>query len=501
MRFVAILLAAACPGFAISISQSATAAQASDQRCAIARAVQSFRQSDSQVFFWFVASGVQPGDRLAVEWIDPRGAAATVTNWDQLPAAPSLCFLTQLPLAGYDAAQQPGQWRVRVTSNGRVLAERPFVIEGDATGAGFAPRTVTRVKGGLVVEGAGVGLAARGHLAVFTKTGGWQYIAEIFPTASEPNRLTLGYETDWKPGDYLVVLRAADGRLSQPARFQVSSEATYRAPVLAGERWMFSQGPQGSTHFGNTSQAYDIAPINGRCIVAMRAGVAHTFDKGERQCYGCRSYGNYITIDHGDGDFSHYGHLKTGTYVIRNGQRVEPGQPLAIVGNSGYTLGPGGGHHVHVQVTRAFHIASQSVPFRLEEYRRNGVFVSTNGSPNADCGKPAAGDMISSLNGPKLAGSVSVADWWNGELTVPARRRQLDLRLVWEGAERDMDLHLVSPSGKHYGWYGKTDGYSGQSSNPEEFHIPNPEPGRWRVSVQGTRGTGELMPFRVETGL
>lgn len=502
MRFPGILiLATASSSFALTISQSATAVQASDQRCAITRPSASFQQTDAQVFFWFLGAKVRAGDRLAVEWINPKGEAASTASYEQLPAAPSLCFLTQMPLAGFDAASQPGRWRVRVVSDGRVLVERTFTIAGDANGSLFPIRTVTRTESAIVIEGAGAGAAERGHLAVFTKTGGWQYIAELFPAAVEPNRLTLGFTGEWKTGEYLVVLRAADGRISQPARFQVSSAASYRIPVLAGETWIFSQGPHGSTHFGNTSQAYDIAPVNGRCVVAMRGGVAHAFDKGERQCFGCRSYGNYVTIDHGDGEFSHYGHLKTGTLLVRSGQRVEQGQPLATVGNSGYTLGPGGGYHLHVQVTRGFPIYSQSVPFRFEEPRARvgSTFVSRNGNVGADCGRGQAGPALS-LNGPRLEGSVSVAEWWNGELTVARGIRQLDLRLTWDGPGREMDLHLVSPSGKHYGWYGATEGYSGQTSNPEEFHIADPEPGRWRVSVQGTRGMGEAMPFRVETG-
>ncbi len=500
MRSSAILfLAAALPSFALTVSQSATGLQANGDRCSITRAAAAFQQTDAQVFFRFLAGGVRAGDTLTVEWISPKGETASAAAYDSLPAAPSLCFLTQLPLAGFDAAAQPGRWSVRVVSGGRILAERAFTIAGGSGASLFQIRSVTRTGSAIVLEGSGLAAAERGHLAVFTQSGGWQYIAEIFPSAVEPNRLTLTYSGEWKTGEYLIVLRAAGGGVSGPARFQISSSAGYRLPVLAGEKWMFSQGPHGSTHFGNTSQAYDIAPLAGRCIVAMRAGVAHAFDRGERQCFGCRSYGNYVTIDHGDGEFSHYGHLKTGTLQVRTGQRVEPGQPLAVVGNSGYTLGPGGGYHLHVQVTRAFPIHSQSVPFRFEEIRgRSGVsFVSANGTAGAGCGQASPGF---SLSGARLDGSVAVAEWWNGELTVNRGTRQLNLRLAWEGTGRDMDLHLVSPSGKHYGWYGATDGYSGQQSAPEEFHIANPEPGRWRVSVQGTKGTGEAMPFRVESG-
>jgi uncharacterized protein YfaP (DUF2135 family) len=91
--------------------------------------------------------------------------------------------------------------------------------------------------------------------------------------------------------------------------------------------------------------------------------------------------------------------------------------------------------------------------------------------------------------------------WWNYFVTVSTGARTIDVRLVWDAADADLDLHLVSPSGRHYGWYGEVTGYSGQDGNPEQFEIPNPEPGQWRVSVQGRRGAGPdgLIPFRLET--
>ena len=70
---------------------------------------------------------------------------------------------------------------------------------------------------------------------------------------------------------------------------------------------------------------------------------------------------------------------------------MEQGQALARVGNSGYTLGEGGGYHVHVSVTRALPISSNSIPFRFEDLPdaargiRNRTVVSTNASPLCDC--------------------------------------------------------------------------------------------------------------------
>jgi uncharacterized protein YfaP (DUF2135 family) len=96
-----------------------------------------------------------------------------------------------------------------------------------------------------------------------------------------------------------------------------------------------------------------------------------------------------------------------------------------------------------------------------------------------------------------MRGEIQAAQWWNRLLPVSPAARTLSLRLSWDGAGNDADLHLVSPSGKHYGWYGETNGYSGRTSNPEEIRISDPEPGTWRISVQAIRSDGAGLAFDV----
>ncbi len=54
--------------------------------------------------------------------------------------------------------------------------------------------------------------------------------------------------------------------------------------------------------------------------------------------------GNYITIDHGDGYRTYYGHCSS--IVASAGQYVEKGEVIAYIGSTGYVTGP----HVHFQV-------------------------------------------------------------------------------------------------------------------------------------------------------
>jgi len=46
-------------------------------------------------------------------------------------------------------------------------------------------------------------------------------------------------------------------------------------------------------------------------------------------------HGNVVVIDHGDGEFSVYSHLKHGSVAVKVGTRVKAGEKIADVGNSG----------------------------------------------------------------------------------------------------------------------------------------------------------------------
>jgi hypothetical protein len=237
----------------------------------------------------------------------------------------------------------------------------------------------------------------------------------------------------------------------------------------------------------------------------MKGGIAYTHDLGLRQDHRHHSFGNYITIDHGNGEYSHYAHLSSGTFVVRNGQRVEQGQALAVAGNSGYTLGEGGGYHVHVSVTRALAISSNSIPFRFADLAdaprgdRNRTVVSTNASPLCDCRRRSLTAAGSTSPDRQFSGQLSVEQWWSELVSVPKGSGTFDVSVAWSGAGNGLDLHLMSPSGRHYGSYADTTGYSGPQTNPQQFRVPQPEPGLWRISVQAVRGGEGPIQFGVET--
>ena len=59
-----------------------------------------------------------------------------------------------------------------------------------------------------------------------------------------------------------------------------------------------------------------------------------------------REAGNSVVIDHGGGWETQYAHLRKGSVVVKPGQEVKRGQPLGLIGLSGFTEFP----HLHLAV-------------------------------------------------------------------------------------------------------------------------------------------------------
>lgn len=80
----------------------------------------------------------------------------------------------------------------------------------------------------------------------------------------------------------------------------------------------------------------DIVAALGTPVIATAAGLVLTkTDKG---------FGNYVTIDHGRGIQTYYGHLRRA--VVATGQRVVRGMVIGYVGSTGLSTGP----HLHYEV-------------------------------------------------------------------------------------------------------------------------------------------------------
>jgi hypothetical protein len=84
--------------------------------------------------------------------------------------------------------------------------------------------------------------------------------------------------------------------------------------------------------------------------------------------------GNYVIVDIGDHIYAFYAHLIPGSIRVRVGQKVEKGQSLGRLGNSGNSGGP----HLHFHLCDSPDaIFSQGVPYVFETYIDLGTYKGT----------------------------------------------------------------------------------------------------------------------------
>ena len=82
----------------------------------------------------------------------------------------------------------------------------------------------------------------------------------------------------------------------------------------------------------------DLGAAKGTSIRAAKAGTVKTV------VYGSTGYGYYLTIDHGGGLVTLYGHCSG--ILVREGQTVKAGETVAKVGSTGRSTG----NHLHFEV-------------------------------------------------------------------------------------------------------------------------------------------------------
>jgi len=93
--------------------------------------------------------------------------------------------------------------------------------------------------------------------------------------------------------------------------------------------------------------------------------------------------GNNVVIDHGNGEFSMFAHLKYHSVVVHKGDNVTPGDVLGLCGNSGSSSEP---HlHYHLQNTKEW-LNAEGLPAQFQNYIANGNFVNR--------GEPVRGQII-----------------------------------------------------------------------------------------------------------
>jgi murein DD-endopeptidase MepM/ murein hydrolase activator NlpD len=125
-----------------------------------------------------------------------------------------------------------------------------------------------------------------------------------------------------------AVAKAAAAKRAAAAKKAPAWVLPLKAPLTScfGPRW-------GSQH-----QGIDIAGPAGAKIASVGAGTvvgAGWLRSG---------YGISVLVDHGKGYLSHYAHASK--VLVKKGQRVKPGTPLALEGSTGDSTGP----HLHFEI-------------------------------------------------------------------------------------------------------------------------------------------------------
>jgi murein DD-endopeptidase MepM/ murein hydrolase activator NlpD len=121
------------------------------------------------------------------------------------------------------------------------------------------------------------------------------------------------------------------------------------SPVQAHERTILLRSDRmGHGHFGarrsggRRHKGIDIEAEIGSPVMAAKGGKVIASERSPK------GIGEYITIDHGQGIQTQYGHLKT--RWVKVGARVRQGDPIGLVGKSGNADHPDMTAHVHFEL-------------------------------------------------------------------------------------------------------------------------------------------------------
>lgn len=195
--------------------------------------------------------------------------------------------------------------------------------------------------------------------------------------------LELPFEGEW----YLTVggKTHADGGNHF---FQRSSGQRYAYDMIKieGERAVSGDGSTNEEAFGFGARIN--APADG-VIVSLENTIDDNTSPGtiNPNINNTNLGGNYIIIDHLNGEYSFLAHLKKGTIVVAVGDAVLQGQKVGELGNSGSSTGT---HlHYHLQNTPNY-LDGIGLPAQFKEFYIDDIFVER--------GEPIRGQKIRTNN-------------------------------------------------------------------------------------------------------
>lgn len=125
----------------------------------------------------------------------------------------------------------------------------------------------------------------------------------------------------------------------------------YHLPFSKGATFTISQGYQGAISH-QSKFALDFATPLGTAIYSTREGtVLEVIENNSQGCASqdCAKYDNFIVINHPDGSFAKYAHIRMDGAVVAEGDVISVGQLIGYTGNTGWTATPALHFEVFVQ--------------------------------------------------------------------------------------------------------------------------------------------------------
>jgi murein DD-endopeptidase MepM/ murein hydrolase activator NlpD len=196
---------------------------------------------------------------------------------------------------------------------------------------------------------------------------------------------TLSKRDSAKPWAYKYHFRYVIGLVGA----RPDPSAVYQLPFSTGSNYRVVQGYGGAfSHPKGTPAEYSIdwsMPV-GTPVLAVRDGrvVGSRADSDENGLTDeFHQKANLIIVEHADGTFADYVHLKYGGVAVSLGQRVRAGDLIGYSGNTGYSKGA----HLHVRV---FIVTApgydQSIPVRWNSPIDFAAIPTTSPLPKSEPG-------------------------------------------------------------------------------------------------------------------
>lgn len=140
-----------------------------------------------------------------------------------------------------------------------------------------------------------------------------------------------------------------------PETTSVTSQYGYRIDPVTQARTQFHSGLDIAGGRG-LGQVNIIAAKSGIVVYPTNNDSTNCpTSSGNSNCGG--GYGNYVIIQHTDGNYTLYAHMHANTITVKAGDSVEQGQIIGKMGSSGYSTGP----HLHFEIREGQNSSSSAV--------------------------------------------------------------------------------------------------------------------------------------------